>query len=62
MVALISWELAQAWPDSELVIVNSAGHASTEPGMGEALIAATDRFARACQTIDLQGLADAKRG
>jgi hypothetical protein len=27
--------------------VNNAGHAATEPGMGEALIAATDRFARA---------------
>lgn len=42
-----AWELAQAWPSSELVIVNNAGHAITEPGIGEALIAATDRFARA---------------
>ena len=40
-----AWELAQAWPDSELVIVNNVGHATTEPGIGEALIAATDRFA-----------------
>ncbi len=40
-----AWELAQAWPDSELVIVSGAGHASTDPGMSEALIAATDRFA-----------------
>ena len=40
-----AWELAQAWPNSELVIVNGAGHASTDPGMSEALIAATDRFA-----------------
>jgi proline iminopeptidase len=40
-----AWELAQAWPKSELVIVNGAGHASTDPGMSEALIAATDRFA-----------------
>jgi proline iminopeptidase len=40
-----AWELAQAWPNSELVIVSGAGHASTDPGMSEALIAATDRFA-----------------
>jgi proline iminopeptidase len=39
-----AWELAQAWPNSELVIVSGAGHASTDPGMSEALIAATDRF------------------
>ncbi len=44
-----AWELAQAWPDSELVIVSGAGHTSTDPGMSEALIAATDRFARACE-------------
>lgn len=42
-----AWELAQAWPDSELVIVSGAGHTTTDPGMSEALIAATDRFARA---------------
>jgi proline iminopeptidase len=41
-----AWELAQAWPDSELVIVSGAGHSSSDPGMTEALIAATDRFAR----------------
>ena len=40
-----AWELTQAWPKSELVIVSGAGHASTDPGMSEALIAATDRFA-----------------
>jgi proline iminopeptidase len=40
-----AWELARAWPNSELVIVRGAGHASTDPGMSEALIAATDRFA-----------------
>jgi proline iminopeptidase len=42
-----AWELARAWPDGELVIVDNAGHATSEPGIGEALIAATDRFARA---------------
>jgi proline iminopeptidase len=40
-----AWELAQAWPKSELVTVNGAGHASTDPGVSEAIIAATDRFA-----------------
>jgi proline iminopeptidase len=39
-----AWELAQAWPDGELVIVGGAGHSSADPGMGEAVIAATDRF------------------
>ena len=43
-----AWELARAWPDSELVVVSGAGHASTDPGIGDALIEATDRFARAC--------------
>lgn len=42
---ITAWELAQAWPQSELVIVRGAGHASSDPGMTEALIAATDRFA-----------------
>jgi len=41
-----AWELAQAWPDSELVIVEGAGHSTSDPGMDTALIAATDRFAR----------------
>jgi proline iminopeptidase len=40
-----AWELAGLWPDAELVIVSGAGHASTDPGMEEALVAATDRFA-----------------
>jgi proline iminopeptidase len=40
-----AWELARAWPNSELVLVHGAGHASTDPGMSAALIAATDRFA-----------------
>jgi proline iminopeptidase len=41
-----AWELARAWPNSELVIVRGAGHSSADPGMSEAAIAATDRFAR----------------
>ncbi|MGB0388867.1 MAG: prolyl aminopeptidase, partial [Ardenticatenaceae bacterium] len=43
-----AWQLAQAWPDGELVIISRAGHTSSDPGMSEALIAATDRFAGTC--------------
>lgn len=42
-----AWELAQVWPDGELVIVNNAGHSPHDPGMSGAVIAATDRFAQA---------------
>ena len=41
----IAWELAQAWRDGELVLVDEAGHGSGEPGMTEALVTATNRFA-----------------
>ncbi|MDX1932306.1 MAG: prolyl aminopeptidase [Capsulimonadales bacterium] len=40
-----AWELARAWPDAELVIVRNAGHTTSDPGMPESIIAATDRFA-----------------
>lgn len=39
-----AWELSQAWPDSELVLVGGAGHSTSDPGMTEAIIAATNRF------------------
>lgn len=38
----IAWNLAQAWPDAEFVLLDDAGHGS---GMTETLIDATDRFA-----------------
>jgi proline iminopeptidase len=41
-----AWELSQVWHDGELIIVQGAGHSSTDPGMTEATIAATDHFAR----------------
>ena len=41
-----AWELARAWPASELVVVKGAGHSSADPGMTEAVIAAADRFAK----------------
>ncbi len=41
-----AWELHQAWPGSELVVVPDAGHSAFEPGIRAALVAATDRFSR----------------
>jgi proline iminopeptidase len=38
------WLLAQAWPGSELLVVDESGHDTATPGMVGALIAATDRF------------------
>jgi proline iminopeptidase len=38
--------LADAWPGAELRIEPDAGHSSYEPGIAEALVDATDRFAR----------------
>jgi proline iminopeptidase len=39
------WRLTQHWPGSELVIVGGAGHDARDPGMNEAVVAATNRFA-----------------
>jgi len=41
----VPWHLAQAWPGCELALVDEAGHGSDEPGMTDALLTATDRFA-----------------
>jgi proline iminopeptidase len=38
-----AWELHRVWPDSELIVVDDAGHYGAS--MTEHLIAATDRFA-----------------
>jgi proline iminopeptidase len=40
---LTAWELAKAWPSSELIILDNAGHMSTE--LGDHVTAATNRFA-----------------
>lgn len=40
-----AWNLAKAWPGSELKIVEAAGHSMAEPGILDQLIRATDRFA-----------------
>ena len=48
----MAYLLDQAWQNSQLVLVNAAGHSWTEPGMTEAIIAATDQFFNLvlCQT------------
>jgi proline iminopeptidase len=44
-----AWDLHRAWPESELQLVNDAGHSLDEPGMVHRLVEATDRFARVRQ-------------
>ena len=41
-----AWDLHRAWPEAELNIVPDAGHSAFEPGITDALITATDRFAK----------------
>ncbi|CAM5566027.1 Proline iminopeptidase [Streptomyces alboniger] len=40
----IPWRLREAWPDSELVLVEESGHDVGAHGIAERLAAATDRF------------------
>ena len=40
-----AWELHKAWPEADLQIVLDAGHAASEPGIIDALVRATDKFA-----------------
>ncbi|MFD8610728.1 prolyl aminopeptidase [Streptomyces sp. NPDC059631] len=40
----IVWRLERAWPDSELVLVDRAGHHAGAPGVVDVLVAATDRY------------------
>ena len=42
---MTAWDLHRAWPEAEFVMVPDAGHAYDEPGILDALITATDRFA-----------------
>jgi proline iminopeptidase len=43
--ARYAYQLHKAWPEAEFRLIEGAGHAYTEPGILDALIAATDRFA-----------------
>jgi proline iminopeptidase len=42
---ITAWRLHKQWAGSELVLVGGAGHDARDPGMGEAIVAATKRFA-----------------
>ena len=41
-----AFDLAEAWPQADLRIIPDAGHAYDEPGILQALIEATDQYAR----------------
>ncbi|HKV44935.1 MAG TPA: prolyl aminopeptidase [bacterium] len=40
-----AWDLKRAWPRAELMVVDNAAHAADNPGITQALVRATDRFA-----------------
>jgi proline iminopeptidase len=40
-----AWALHKQWPEAELEIIPDSGHLFNEPGMIDALVRATDRFA-----------------
>ena len=40
-----AWAVHRAWPSSELVVVDDAGHDAGAPGIEHAIVHATDRFA-----------------
>jgi proline iminopeptidase len=40
-----AWELHRTLPEAEFIVVPTAGHSMTEPGIRDALLDATDRFA-----------------
>ncbi|WP_329555510.1 prolyl aminopeptidase [Streptomyces sp. NBC_00696] len=42
----VVWRLHHAWPESELVLVDEAGHNASAPGVADAVVAATDKYAR----------------
>ena len=42
---ITAWELHQAWQSAEFIVIEDAGHSVSEPGIKDALIKATDRFA-----------------
>ena len=41
-----AWALHKAWPEAKFEVVADAGHASTEPGIIDALVRATDEAAK----------------
>jgi proline iminopeptidase len=43
--AVTAWDLHKAWPEAKFHLVGDAGHASSEPGILNCLIEATDTYA-----------------
>ena len=41
-----AWALHAAWPGAQLEVIADAGHSATEPGIVDALVRATDDYAR----------------
>ena len=41
----IPWQVHEAWPGSELIVVDDAGHGAGEAGIQDAILAALDRIA-----------------
>lgn len=44
--ATTAWDLHKVWPEAEFKMIPDAGHAYSEPGILDAIIKATDDFAR----------------
>ena len=42
-----AWDLHRAWPEAELHVIPDAGHSTTEPGIIDKLVEATDQFVEA---------------
>jgi proline iminopeptidase len=40
-----AWALHRVWPQAQLMVIPDAGHSATEPGIVDALLTATNRFA-----------------
>ena len=40
-----AWDLHRAWPEADLEIIPDSGHSAFEPGIADALLRATERFA-----------------
>lgn len=42
---ITAWQLAQVWPDAELIVLPNTGHTSADASMVDAIVTATDRLA-----------------
>lgn len=46
--AVSAWELHRAWPESQIKIIQDAGHSASEPGIRSALLEATEFMKKYC--------------